>query len=129
LIGVSLTYYYRNPVYDAWASVFIGILLSYVAFFMAKETKHLLIGESATEQDIRQIIDILKQYDEIEAFGNIKTMHLGPEEIMLGANINFRDNLKIKQIEPIVLEIKHKIKLANPHIKHIFLETDSIQNS
>ncbi len=127
LIGVSLTYYFHNPVFDAWASVFIGILLTYVAFFMAKETKHLLIGESAIEEEINEIADVFKQYDEIEAFGNIKTMHMGPNDIMMGANINFKDDLTVKQIEPIIKEMKEKIVEQNPDIKHIFIETDSYQ--
>jgi len=125
LIGVSLTYYFRNPVFDGWASVLIGLLLSYVAYFMAKETKHLLIGESAGEEEIAQIEGILRQYPQLEAFGNIKTMHMGPHDIMLGANINFKDDLTIRQIEPIVAEIKRKIVEANPDIKHIYIETDS----
>jgi len=129
LIGVTLTYYFNNPEFDAWASILIGILLTYVAFFMAKETKHLLIGEAAIQEEIDEIAGIFKQYDEIEAFGNIKTMHMGPNDIMLGANINFKDDLTIKQVEPIVQEIKEKIVESNPDIKHIFIETDSIKKA
>jgi len=125
LAGISLTYYFHNPVFDGWASILIGLLLSYVAFFMAKETKHLLIGESADEEEIEKVVAILKQYPQLENFGNIKTMHMGPNDIMLGANINFKDDLTIRQIEPIVKEIKEKIVQTNPDIKHIFLETDS----
>lgn len=128
LVGISLTYYFRNPVFDGVASVLIGLLLSYVAFFMAKETKHLLIGEAAVEEEIREIEDILKKYPQIEAFGNIKTMHMGPNDIMLGANINFKDDLTIRQIEPIVEEIKQKIVQTNPDIKHIFIETGNYRD-
>ena len=128
MLGVSLTYYYHNPVFDAWASILIGLLLTFVAFFMAKETKHLLIGEAAVEEDITEVEDIIKQYPEIEAFGNIKTMHMGPHDIMLGASVNFKDDLKVGQIEPIVAELKKRIVTKNPDIKHIFIETDSIKN-
>jgi len=128
MIGISLTYYFNNPVFDAWASIFIGILLIVVAIFMAVETKHLLIGESAVEADIRQIEDVFKQYSNtLEGYGNIKTMHLGPDEILLGANINFKDNLTVKEIEPVIEEIKRKIVQNNPKIKHIFIETDTIK--
>ena len=126
MIGISLTYYFHNPVFDAWASIFIGILLTGVSLFMAVETKHLLIGESAVETDIEAINNIFKEYPQLEGFGNIKTMHLGPDDILLGANINFKDDLSVKQIEPIIKEIKEKIVTNNPKIKHIFIETDSI---
>ncbi|NPA43446.1 MAG: cation transporter [Chlorobi bacterium] len=121
--GVTLTYYFQNPLFDGLASVLIGLLLTWVAYFMAKETKHLLIGESADDTTIARIEEVLRAYPQIEAFGNIKTMHMGPNDIMLGANINFRDELTIRQIEPIVQEIKQKIVDANPDIKHIYIET------
>ena len=127
LAGVSLTYYFHNPVFDAWASILIGVLLSAVALFMAVETKRLLIGESAVEREVVAIENILKQYPELEAFGNIKTMHLAPDEILLGANINFKDDLTVSQIEPVIKEIKEKIMTDNPKIKYIFIETDSIR--
>ncbi len=126
-IGITLTYYYNNPVFDAWASIFIGLLLTLVSLFMAVETKHLLIGESAVEKDIQAIEHIFKQYKELEGYGNIKTMHLGPDDILLGANINFKDDLTVKQIEPIVQDIKNKIIADNPKIKYVFIETDSIK--
>ncbi len=128
MAGVSLTYYYNNPVFDAWASILIGVLLTVVAIFMAVETKRLLIGESAVDEDIKEIEDIFKQYDVLEGWGNIKTMHLGPDDILLGANINFKDDLTVGEIEPVVKEIKQKIVEKNPDIKHIFIETDSIKN-
>ncbi len=127
LVGVSLTYYFNNPVFDAWTSILIGLLLSAVALFMAVETKRLLIGESAVEHEVVSIENILKQYPELEAFGNIKTMHLAPDEILLGANINFKDDLSVSQIEPVIKDIKEKIVADNPKIKHIFIETDSIR--
>ncbi len=126
LIGITLTYYFNNPDFDAWASIFIGVLLTGVSLYMAVETKRLLIGESAVETELIAIEDILKQYPQLEGFGNIKTMHLGPEDILLGANINFVDDLKVSQIEPLIQEIKDKIVRDNPKIKYIFIETDSI---
>ena len=129
LVGLSLMYYFQNPVFDAWSSILIGVLLTYVSFFMAKESKHLLIGESAVLEDIQEIAEIIKSFDEIEDYGNIKTMHMGPNDIMLGASVNFKDDLTIKQVEPIIKELREKIVLKNPDIKHIFIETDSIKTS
>ncbi len=126
MIGLSLMYYFDNPVFDAISSILIGLLLAFVAFFMAKETRHLLLGEAAVEEDINAIRSVLDTYDEIEYYGNIKTMHLSPNEIMLGAGINFKDELSISDIEPLISEIKERIKHRNPNIKYIFLETNSI---
>ena len=129
LIGISLMYYFDNPVYDAISSILIGVLLISVSIFMAKETKHLLIGESATDEDIKEIKDILKEYKEIEHFGNIRTMHLGPEEVSAVMEVNFKDDMKAIEIERIVREIKEKIRKAEPIFNHIYIETDSIEKS
>ncbi len=129
LIGISLMYYFDDPVYDALSSILIGFLLIGVSIFMAKETKHLLIGESATDEDINEIKDILKEYKEIDYFGNIRTMHLGPEEIIAVIEVNFKDDLKVSDVERIVREIKNKIKSAEPKFTHVYVETDSINKS
>jgi len=129
LIGVSIAHFLDAPIYDALASIFIGILLVYVAYFMAKETKNLLIGESASEENIELINNILMQYKQIDFFGNIRTMHLAPDQVMVGIEINFADDLRVSEIEKIVSEIKDRIKKANPYFVHIYLESNSIVKS
>jgi cation diffusion facilitator family transporter len=124
-IGVSLTYLFRDPMYDALSSILIGLLLSFVAYFMARETKRLLIGESALDEDVKDIKFVLSQYSQLEDYGDIKTMHLGPKDIMLGVSVNFKDNLSVKEIEPIIYDIKKKIMEKNSDFKHIFIETNS----
>ncbi len=129
LIGVTLAYFLGEPIYDAAASILIGILLVYVAFFMASETKHLLIGEAASEKDIAMINDIVSKYKQIDYFGNIRTMHLGPDEIMAGMEVNFKDNIPVTELENTVKNIKNEIKKANPKFTHIYVESDSILKS
>ncbi len=130
LIGVTLTYFTKDPTYDALASIFIGILLAYVAYFMASEIRALLIGEAVTDKDMVSINKILDTYNnELEFYGNIRTMHLGPDEAMVGIEINFEDHFTIAQIEPIVQRIKDEIRTEIPKITHIYVESDSIKKS
>lgn len=129
LIGITLAYYLQNPIYDASASILIGILLVYVAYFMATETKHLLIGESASDTDIDMINEIISKYKQIDYFGNIRTMHLGPDEIMAGLEVNFKDNIPVIELENTVKNIKAEIRKANPKFTHIYVESDSILKS
>ena len=110
LIGVGLTYFLDNPIYDAYASVAIGLLLAYVSYFMAKETQNLLVGETASEADLQMIRDIIDDYNEIEFFGNLRSMHLGPDEVMIGVEVNFKDDLQVKDVEKIVADIKQRIR-------------------
>ena len=62
LIGITLAHFLHNPMYDALASVAIGVLLCYVAYFMAQETRHLLLGETVSDDDLKMIDDVLDDY-------------------------------------------------------------------
>ncbi len=129
LIGVTLANLLHNPVYDAGASIAIGLLLVYVAFFMAKETKHLLIGETASEKDINKIRKVLDSYNNIEFYGNIKTMHMGPDEVIAGMEVNFKDSIKVGELEDIIKEIKQRIKQSDTKFKHVYVETSSFRTT
>jgi cation diffusion facilitator family transporter len=129
LVGVGLTYFLDNPIYDAYASVAIGLLLAYVAYFMAKETQNLLVGETASATDLQMINNIIDDYEEIEFFGNLRSMHLGPDEVMIGVEVNFKDDLKVKDVEKIVNEIKSRIRKNDEKFTHIYIESNSIIKS
>lgn len=126
LVGVSLAYFLDNPIYDAYASIAIGLLLLATSIFMARETQDLLIGEGVSNNDLKMITDILDDYQEFEFFGNIKTMHLGPDEVLLGVEVNFKDDLKVSRLEEVVTDIKKRIKETDPKFTYIYIESNSI---
>ncbi len=125
LVGVTLSHFLHNPIYDSIASIVIGLLLTYVAFFMAAEVKHLLIGETASSDDIQLIRDIVDDYKEIDTFGNIKTMHLSPEEVMVAMEVNFNDDIPVTKLESIIHDLKSRMREKAPRFKHIYIESNS----
>lgn len=129
LIGVTLAHLLHDPMYDAMASIAIGVLLIYVALFMAKETRHLLLGETVSEEDLTAIDHVLDEYEEIDFYGNIRSMHLGPDEVILGIEVNFKDDLRVGELEKIVTSIKDKIKANDAKFTHIYVESNSITES
>ena len=129
LIGVTLTHFTQNPLYDALSSIAIGILLFAVAGFLAKETQDLLVGESISNKDMQMIKDILSSYNQLEFFGNIKSMHLGPDEVLLALEVNFKDNVTLHELEKTVADIKAKIRKIDPKFKYIYIESNSISKS
>ena len=129
LIGVTLTHFTQNPLYDALSSIAIGILLFAVAGFLAKETQDLLVGESISNKDMQMIKDILSSYNQLEFFGNIKSMHLGPDEVLLALEVNFKDKVTLHELEKTVADIKAKIRKIDPKFKYIYIESNSISKS
>lgn len=127
LLGVFLTDITENALFDGIASVSIGVLLVSVALFLARETKGLLIGESAVEKDIDLVKSIIQPYPAILDHSNIQTMHLGPDDILLAFEIDLENSLTAGEVEDLIQEIEDKLKKANPRFKQIFIEAKSLK--
>jgi cation diffusion facilitator family transporter len=127
LLGVTLAQMTGDLMWDGLASVAIGVLLAGVAVFLAVETKGLLVGESAVPEDLAVISDIIDDYQEVKHFGNVRSMHLGPDEVLLTLDVNFYDDTLAGRIEEVINEMKDRLKAANPRFTRIYLETIDIQ--
>ena len=100
-------------------------MLSVVAFFLARENRDLLLGESASRRDRAIIREILRAFPEVERVLELLTMHIGPDEILLNANIEFRDGMTTQEIEKLVDDIEAAIRKKVPPAKKIFIEADT----
>ena len=87
LAGVSLTVITGNALFDGLGSIAIGLLLVAVAVILARETKSMIIGESAVPSLQRAIEDVLNDDPSIEGFTHLRTMHLGPEYLLVAARV------------------------------------------
>jgi len=110
---------------DAVASIAIGCVLAGVAAFMSRETKSLLIGEAASSE----VIDGVRTLIEAEATASgaikrihtIRTMHLGPQDVLLTVRIDFEDTVSAARVEDIVGDLQRAIKARFPEIRQLFL--------
>jgi cation diffusion facilitator family transporter len=87
LLGVGLTLLTDNLWFDVVGTGLIGLLLVAVAVVLAVETKSLLIGEAASETVVRRIVEAIQGSDGIERIVHLKTLHLGPDELLVAAKI------------------------------------------
>ena len=87
--GTLLTHFTGNPFYDALSGVLIGVLLCAAALFLAREFYSLLIGESVTQKDLTRIKEVFNRI-EVDRLINIKTIHLGPNDILVTAKIDVK---------------------------------------
>jgi len=122
LTGVSLTLLTGNGVWDAAGTGMIGLLLVAIAVVLALETKSLLLGESATKDDVERIRSA------IESDGgriiHLKTLHLGPEELLVAAKIAVSRSATGEQIATAIDDCEARIRAAVPIARVIYLETD-----
>ncbi len=122
LFGVSLTLVTGNGIWDALGTAMIGLLLVAIAGVLAVETKSLLLGESATKADVAKIRGA------IEADGtriiHLKTMHLGPEELLVAAKIGVGHSDTGRAVAAAIDAAETRIRDAVPTARVIYLEPD-----
>jgi cation diffusion facilitator family transporter len=124
LFGVGLTLITGDGVWDGVGTMAIGVLLVAVAVFLAMETKSLLLGEAATPEDIRRIESALVDGDSVERIIHMKTMHLGPEELLVAAKIAVPKDESAEDIARSIDSAEKRIRAAVPIARLIYLEPD-----
>ena len=124
LIGIGLAMVTGDAKYDAMGSLAIGILLGIIAIVLAIEMRSLLLGESATTDMIETITCTVKEQDGVEHLINLKTQHIGPEELLVAIKVEFDNSLTpddiAKRIDIMEACIREKVPIA----KRIFVEMD-----
>ncbi len=112
-----------NPRYDAIGSISIGILLVCIAIVLAKEMKSLLIGESVDPAVAETIRAAIVEGDEVESIIHMRTMHHGPEDILLGVKVEF-NNASSKSIPEMINDVETRIRNAVSLQMTIYIEPD-----
>lgn len=124
--GVSLSAGFDAPAFDAVASILIGVVLGIVALLLAYECKGLLIGESAAPETVQGIAALVGGDPRVERAPEVLTLHIGPEDVFLGLNIDFRDELSAGDIEGAVRDLEARIRHAYPEVTRIFIEAATL---
>ncbi len=124
-VGLYVSQATGNPFYDGLASIVIGIVLTAVAIALVVETKGLLVGESAAPDVQTSIQAIVSEDEAVNSTELPITFHLGPNDILLGLNIEFRDDLSADDIEAATRRIEAKIRATHTEVKRIFIEAAS----
>jgi cation diffusion facilitator family transporter len=124
LIGVSMTLITGDGTWDALGTAAIGVLLVTIAVVLAMETKSLLLGESATPEDQAKIEAAITAGPEVERIIHMKTLHLGPEELLVAAKIAVREHETGEDIARHINSTEARIREAVPIARVIYLEPD-----
>ena len=124
LFGVGLTTLTDDAVWDGIATLAIGILLGIIAIVLAIEMKSLLIGEGATPEDRASIIKAIEGTDGVLHLIDMKTQHVGPEDLLVTAKLGFDPQLDGSEMAEVVDRTETAIRDVVPIATMIYLEHD-----
>ncbi len=124
LFGVGMTLITRNGYYDVIGTAMIGLLLVAVAITLAAETKSLLLGEAASPDAVRRICEALMATDGVERVIHMKTLHLGPEEVLVAAKIAVSTADSASDVANTINNAEISIRAAEPMVSALYLEPD-----
>jgi cation diffusion facilitator family transporter len=124
LLGVVLTLITGNGRWDGIGTGAIGLLLVSIAAILAVETKSLLLGEGASPEDVTKIEQAILAGPGIERVIHMKTLHLGPEELLVAAKIAVPRAERADEVARHIDETEVRIRAAVPMARVIYLEPD-----
>ena len=124
LAGVGLTVITGNPVFDAIGTICIGVLLVLVAIVLGIETKSLLVGEGASVEDTEKIRDAINAQPQVESLIHMKTLYLGPDELLVAAKVAFGRTKKLAEVAASINELEVAIRETVPAARVIYIEPD-----
>jgi cation diffusion facilitator family transporter len=125
-IGVFASHALHLPVIDGVASIVIGAILTAAAVILAYECRSLLLGESADPEKVESIRSIVAGDSAVDRVGPVLTMYLGPQEILLNLEVDFKDQLTAADVEASVQRLEDAIRACHSDVGRIFIEARSL---
>ncbi|WP_190138404.1 cation diffusion facilitator family transporter [Streptomyces longispororuber] len=122
--GVGLALATGDGVWDGIGTLCIGVLLILIAIVLAAETKSLLLGEAAGIEEVAKIEKALVDDDTVTRVIHMRTLHLGPEELLVAAKIAVRHDDTAREISASINAAEDRIRAAVPIARVIYLEPD-----
>lgn len=120
--ALLLTKLTGNTLWDGVGSLVIGLLLMGFAVFLAYEVHGLLLGTGLSKRDLQKVHDVLGKERGIERVLAVQSMYLGPNAVLLGAEVDVEDRMPAAEVETMLARIERELVAILPHLKYVYLE-------
>jgi cation diffusion facilitator family transporter len=122
LIGVVATHLTHQPIWDALASIVVGLALGSVAYFLGSGSMSMLIGEAVPDEEHEKMIQIAAGHPGVLEVVHLRTLHIAPREVLGAFKIRFARDLNIEQLESKINDLEKELRTAFPHLRRIYIE-------
>jgi len=124
LCGLGLAMVTGDPRFDAIGSIAVGVLLTIIAVVLSIEMRSLLVGESASDDAIAKIRDALGEDGKITRVIHMRTTHLGPDELLVGAKVELDAALTFTEVADAINAAEDRVRQRVPSARVIYVEPD-----
>lgn len=124
LFGVGLAVLTGDGRFDALGAMAVGLLLVVIAIFLAIEMTAMLVGESALPEEVAAITAALESSTGVVRVIHLRTVHMGPDDLLVAAKIAIRHAATGAQIAGDIDAAEQAIRAAVPSARYVFLEPD-----
>lgn len=124
LAGVGASILTGDPVWDGYGTLAIGVLLGIIAIVLVVEMKSLLIGETAGAKDLEAMHAAITIEPTVLRVIHLRAVHLGPEEILMGAKVEFLHELDLTEVADAIDRVERNVRTAVPSTRLIYIEPD-----
>jgi len=128
MLTIFLTAKFGIAYFDGIGSILIGMAMISVSWLLADESRALLIGESADSEQVEAIRKLVSVDPAVDRVGQLLTMQLGPENVLLNLEVEFHPQGSIEALEETIDRITRQIQEAHPAVKHVYLEAASLKS-
>jgi cation diffusion facilitator family transporter len=129
LVAITAAEVTGDTAYDAIGSLAIGALLVVIAIILAVEMRSLLLGEAASPEVERRIVEAMEGGDNVCRVIHIRTEHLGPEELLVAAKLEFDGDLSIRELADVINDVEAAVRKEVPEARVIYLEPDVVRSA
>lgn len=124
LFGVSMAVATGDGRWDGLGAMAVGTLLVVIAIFLAFEMAAMLVGESALPEEDAAIRSALASSPLVDRVIHVRTLHVGPDELLVGAKIAISKSDTGAEIAAGIDDAEARLRAAVPSAVYVFLEPD-----
>jgi len=122
MVSVWISVTFDAPIWDGIGTLCIGILLFAIACILIIEMRSLLIGEGAGETEMKEIRDAITESPQVASLIHLRTQHLGPEELLVGAKVLFKEGLSAPELAAAINDVEAAVRTVVPEAHPMYIE-------
>jgi|HubBroStandDraft_2_1064218.scaffolds.fasta_scaffold25242_2 cation diffusion facilitator family transporter len=122
LVAIYLSIKLHNPIFDGIGSIGVGLVVLAVAVILANESRGLLVGETAPFKDVERMKQLLQNDPSVERVGDVLTMQLGPEDVLLNVEIEFQRDSCVDDLVKTIARLEKRVQAEFPEVHRLFVE-------